>query len=250
MKVKITSQEIAQMVDYAILKPQLTKDELTDLMDLAVKYGAGTIFVRPSDTPYAKEYLKDKNVRLASVVGFPHGTTLTSAKIAETKEMLEIGCDELDMVLNISQLKSGDYDAVYKDIQAVNELIHSKAKISKVILETCFLTDDEIKKACEICTKANVDFTKTSTGFGSNGATIHALKIMRANTPDTMGVKASGGIRTLEHALSAISVGVSRLGTSSIKEIVEKARKIENENPDNLYYETDTSNINELGDGY
>jgi len=250
MKLKITSKEIGKMVDYAILKPQVTKEELAAQLDIAIEYGTGTVCVRPSDTPFVKEYIKGKDVKLTSVVGFPHGTTLTSAKIAETKEMLEIGCEELDMVLNIAQLKSGNYDAVYEDIKAVNDLIQENGKLSKVIFETCYLTDDEIVKACEICTKAGVDYVKTSTGFGSGGATIHALKIMRANTPEKMGVKASGGIRTLEHALSAISVGARRLGTSSIKDIVEKARKIENENPENLFYESDAANINELGDGY
>lgn len=250
MKIKISSTEIAQMIDYAILKPQVTNSKLTSCMDVATKYGAGTIFVRPSDVKYAKNYLKNKNAALASVVGFPHGTTITAAKIAETKELLNCGCDELDMVLNIAQLKSENYTFVYEDIKRVNNIIHNKNKISKVILEICFLTDDEIKKACEICTKVNVDFVKTSTGFGSGGATIHALKIMRVSTPKTIGVKASGGIRTLEHCLSAISVGCSRIGTSAIKEIVEKARKLETINTENLFYESDISSINELGEEY
>lgn len=250
MKKNITSKEIAQMIDYAILKPQITNEELTKSMDLAVKYGAGTIFVRPSDTKLAKKYLEGKNTKLASVVGFPHGTTLTSAKVAETKEMLDVGCDELDMVLNIAQLKSGNYNFVLEDIKAVNDKIHKAGKISKVILETCFLTDDEIIKACELCAEAKVDFVKTSTGFGSGGATIHALKIMRSTSPKSVNIKASGGIRTLAHALSAISVGATRLGTSAIKDIIENAREIENKNSNDLCYETDVTNINELGDGY
>jgi len=244
MKKTITSKEIANMIDYALLKPQLTDEDIRKGVNLALKYNAGCIFVRPTDLDLAYEMTKDTKSNLATVIGFPHGDHSTAAKVADSMVCLEKGCDELDMVINIGKLKSGDLDFVYEDMKFVCDVIHAQGKICKVILETCYLTDEEVVTACKLAAKAGLDFVKTSTGFGNAGAKVHHLKIMSANISDTMEVKASGGIRNLDQLLSAVAAGATRIGASAIKEIVQKAELREKNGPILIEIKED------MGEGY
>lgn len=187
---------------------------------------------------------KNTQSKLATVIGFPHGDHSTKAKVTDSLVCLEKGCDELDMVINIGKLKSGDDKFVYEDMKAVCDVIHEQHKMCKVILETCYLTDDEIILACQLATKAGLDFVKTSTGFGSAGAKVNHLRLMTANISDSMEVKASGGIRNLDHLISAVAAGATRIGASAIKEIVEEAVLREKKGPIYIVIKED------MGEGY
>jgi deoxyribose-phosphate aldolase len=171
--------------------------------------------------------LKNSSVITTSVIGFPHGSNLTEVKADEAKRTIDQGCGEIDMVMNIGRFLSGDYDLVLSDISTVCNIAHQHKVILKVILENAYLSAEQIKKACEICTEAGADFTKTSTGYASYGARISDLKIMRANTPPRMQVKAAGGVRLLDDALAVRAVGVSRFGCTTTEKMITEARERE-----------------------
>lgn len=226
---KVTAKDIAKMIDHSLLNPAFTLDDIKNGCLLAREYDCASVCVRPCDVPVAMEILKDTDVMVTTVIGFPHGSNMTETKVFETKIAIEQGCKEIDMVLNIGMLLSGEYEYVKQDIKAVVDVAHEKGVIVKVILENAYLNDDLIKKACEICTEAGADFTKTSTGYAPSGATIHDLKIMRANTPANMQVKAAGGVRKLDDALLVRAVGGTRFGCTRTKEMLEEAKKREAE---------------------
>ncbi|WP_297510731.1 deoxyribose-phosphate aldolase [Thermococcus sp.] len=219
--------DIAKYIDHTNLKPYATKDDIIRLCDEAIKYGFYAVCVNPYRVKLAKEYLHERkaDVKVASVIGFPLGATPTEVKVFEAKKALEDGADELDMVINIGALKDGDYDYVEKDIEEVVKVAHEKGAKVKVIIETCYLTEEEKVKACELAKEAGADFVKTSTGFGTGGATVEDVRLMRKVVGPDMGVKAAGGIRTYEQALAMIKAGANRIGTSSGVRIVEGAPK-------------------------
>lgn len=224
---KVTAKDIAKMIDHSLLKPEMTRQQVIDGCKLAVEYDCASVCVKPCDVEVAGEIVKGTDVLLTTVIGFPHGHHLTEAKLKEAEIALDQGCVELDLVQNIGRLKSGEFDYVEKDIKAVCDLAHRRNAIVKVILENYYLTDEEIKKACQLCESAGADFVKTSTGYAGGGATIHDLKIMRETCSGKVRVKAAGGVRTLDAALAVRAVGAVRFGATATVKIVEEARKRE-----------------------
>lgn len=225
----VTARDISKMIDHSLLKPEMTRQEVVEGCLLAKQYDCATVCVKPCDVELAREVLKGSDVLVTTVIGFPHGHHLTEVKVMEAEIAMSQGCQELDLVLNIGRLKSGDYDLVEKDIRLVCEAAHRRGVIVKVILENYYLTDEEKVKACEICEKAGADFVKTSTGYAKGGATIHDLKIMRRTCSQRVRVKAAGGVRTLDAALAVRAVGGVRFGCTATKKIVEDARQREKE---------------------
>lgn len=204
---------ITDYIDHTLLKPTATETQIQMLCEEAIAYGFKAVCVNGCWVKLASELLKDSKVKVATVVGFPLGAMSTEAKEAEAKEALNNGADEVDMVLNLGWLKSERYDKVQGDIAQVKQAIGRK--VLKVILETCYLTDEEKEKACELAVAAKADYVKTSTGFGTGGATFEDVLLMKAVVGDKALIKASGGVRDKETALRYISLGVSRIGTSS-----------------------------------
>ena len=221
---KLKAQDIADMIDQSLLNPAFTLDDVRHGCEVAMEYKCVSVCLRPCDILFAKEILKGSDVLLTTVIGFPHGSNPTEVKVAETKLVVDQGCVEVDVVLNIGRLLSGDYDYVEKDLKAVVDAAHEKNALVKVIFENAYLTDEQKIKACEICTKVGADYTKTSTGYAPSGATIHDLKLMRSHTPASMKLKAAGGVRTLNDALLVKAVGGSRFGCTRTETIMADAR--------------------------
>lgn len=217
--------EINRMIDHTLLKPESTREQIKSLCDEALEYNFKSVCINPFWVSYANDILKDSEVSVCTVIGFPLGANTTSMKATEAREAILNGADEVDMVINVGLLKSKEYDLVEEDIKAVVE--ESKDKIVKVIIETYLLSDEEIVKACEISMKSGADFVKTSTGFNSAGAKAQDVNLMRKTVGDTLGVKASGGIRDLKTAREMIENGATRLGVSAGIEII---KELENEN--------------------
>ena len=212
--------KIEKMIDHTILKPEASVSQVRKLCQEAKEYGFASVCVNSSFVPLCSEQLKDTDVKVCTVVGFPLGAMSTAGKTAETRQAVMDGADEIDMVVHVGMVKSGNWDYVEQDIHAVVEEAKGKAKV-KVILETCLLSEEEKVRVCLICKKAGADFVKTSTGFSIGGATAKDVALMRRTVGDGMGVKASGGIRTLETAQEMIRAGADRLGTSSGIQIIE-----------------------------
>ena len=210
---------LAKMIDHTELKANSGKEKIKKLCDEAKKYGFISVCVNPFYVKYASEQLQNSDVIVCSVVGFPLGMNTTEIKSLEAKKAVAEGASEIDMVINVGAMTDGDYDFIKNDIQKVVEA--SKPAKVKVILETCYLTDAEIVKACQLAVEAGAHFVKTSTGFGSGGATEHHIKLMRETVGENIGVKASGGVRTQADALKMVSAGASRIGASSSIKIVE-----------------------------
>lgn len=213
--------ELAKYIEHTLLKQDASREELIKLFDEAKKYGFLGVCINPCNVSMAKEYLKDTNIKIVTVVGFPLGANRSDVKAFETQKAVEDGADEIDMVINVSKVKDKDWDFVKKDIEEVKK--SCKDKPLKVILETDLLTKEEIKKACEVCVEAHADFVKTSTGFVKNGEGAKAEDVeLMAKTvkPYGLRVKASAGIRDRQKALAMIEAGADRLGTSSGAAIV------------------------------
>jgi len=206
--------KLNKYIDHTLLKPTATKQDILQLCEEAKQYKFFSVCVNSCHVKLVKEQLKGSDVKICSVVGFPLGAMSTEAKAFEAKQALKDGADEIDMVINIGLLKSKDFDAVWKDIEAIKKLMPNH--VLKVILETCYLEELEIIKASELAIQSGADFIKTSTGFGSGGATLHDVKLMKivAKHCNTK-IKASGGIRDYETAMEYINLGVERLGVSS-----------------------------------
>ena len=205
-------------IDHTLLKPSATTENIIQLCKEAKKYNFFAICVNGSFVQLAKRELINSNVKIAAVVGFPLVATAPSIKVLETKTCINDGADEIDMVINVGMLKSKDFKYVENEILAVKNEVGNR--VLKVIIETCYLTDEEKRVACKLAMNAGADFVKTSTGFGTNGATIKDVLLMKEAVKDKLSVKASGGIRDKEAALNYISIGVSRIGTSSGIKIV------------------------------
>ena len=204
--------------DHTILKPEASHEEVAQICREAVEYGFASVCVNGCFAGYVAESLKGSGVDTCVVIGFPLGASDTEVKVFETKKAIEAGADEIDMVINIGAMKDKKYDYVVEEIRKIKEACGSK--VLKVILETCLLSDDEIVKACELSTEAGADFVKTSTGFNSQGATVHAVSLMKEAVKGKARVKASGGIRDLNTANAMIEAGADRLGTSATVKIV------------------------------
>lgn len=211
---------IARMIDHTILKPEATEAEIMQLCKEAVEYNFASVCVNPSMVAKAASILESTPVKVCTVIGFPLGATTTEVKAFETEDTIKKGATEVDMVINVGKLKEGDLAYVKNDIQAVVNAAKGKA-LTKVIIETCLLTDEEKVIACQLSKEAGADFVKTSTGFSKGGATAHDIKLMRETVGPDMGVKASGGVRSREDALVMIENGATRIGASASIAICE-----------------------------
>lgn len=217
-----TYQEIAKMIDHSLLNPTLTDADIIAGCKLADEYQVASVCVRPSDIILARSLLQASEVLVTSVIGFPHGSTTTLTKVTEAQEAIENGCEELDVVINIGKMKSGEYEFVKKDIAAVIGIAHAQEVRVKVIFENIYLTKEEIKQATLICNEVNADWVKTSTGYAGGGATDEDLKIMRQFALPHIQVKAAGGVRTLQRAIEVRNLGCSRFGATATKSILEE----------------------------
>lgn len=214
--------ELNRMMDHTILKADTPKSEVLRIIEEAKKYHFYSVCVNPVWVSLATEELKGEPVSVCTVIGFPLGASTTATKVFETEDAIKNGADEVDMVISVGQLKSGDYEAVQNDIAGVVTAAKDRALV-KVILETCLLTDEEIVKACELAKAAGADFVKTSTGFSTGGADVNDVRLMRETVGPEMGVKASGGIHNEAQALAMVEAGASRLGTSASVAIISGA---------------------------
>jgi deoxyribose-phosphate aldolase len=221
---QLSWQQVAKMIDHTNLRPEASRDQIIRLCDEAREYRFAAVMVNAFYIDLACSKLKGTDVKVGAVIGFPLGATLTSVKLYEAKEALRLGAREIDMVMNIGALKSGDQKLVSADVRAVKEVVHRKKALLKVILETGLLTDEEKGIACRICARAGADFVKTSTGFLGGGATVADVELMRRAVGNKVGVKASGGIRSAIDAEKMIAAGANRLGTSSGVAIVQEWR--------------------------
>ncbi len=213
-------KNLSKYIDHTLLKADATEEQIRNTCQEARKYNTASVCVNTSRIPVVVEELAGTDIKACCVVGFPLGAMLPAAKAAEAAFAIEAGAEEVDMVINIGKAKDGLWDYVQKDIEAVAAVCSGKALL-KVIIETCLLTDDEKVKACLAAKAAGADFVKTSTGFSTGGATVDDVKLMRKTVGPEMGVKASGGVRTKEAALSMIEAGATRIGASSSKSILE-----------------------------
>lgn len=210
--------ELNKYIDHTNLKPTATIRDIEKLCDEAVKYKFASVCIQPYYVPLAHELLKDTNVNVCTVIGFPLGQNTTSTKAYEAIEAINNGADEIDMVINIAALKNNDYDYVKEEIEEIRDSIDGKTL--KVIIETCYLTDNEIIKMTEICNETFVNFIKTSTGFGTRGASINDLKLINKRRNEILEIKASGGIKNYQDANKFIEEGATRIGTSHGVEIM------------------------------
>ena len=224
---RLTYREIAKTIDHSLLRPELDDRFIEENIRLAAEYDVASVTMRPADVVKAAEMLRGTDVKVGTVVGFPHGNHLTDTKVFETRRALEQGAREIDMVIKIGALKSGRDQDVADDIRAVVEVSHGGGAIVKVIFENAYLTDDEKVRACRLTEAAGGDFVKTSTGFAPSGATHDDLRLMRANTSPHVQVKAAGGVRTLDALLEVMVIGVTRIGATATKTILDdfRARK-------------------------
>jgi len=210
----VSNEITGKLIDHTLLKAEASKDDIKKLCEEAEKYDFASVCVNPSNVSQSYEYLKNTDVKVCTVIGFPLGATTTNTKVFEAKEAIENGATELDMVINNGAVKSGDWDFVKNDIKLINNAVTEKGALLKVIIETSLLSDEEKVKVCEICKEIGVGFVKTSTGFGAAGATAHDVSLMRKTVGEKIGVKASGGIRDAKAAKEMVAAGANRLGTS------------------------------------
>jgi deoxyribose-phosphate aldolase len=220
----LAERDIAKAIDHSLLRPELDDAFVEDGCRLAAEYNVASVCVRPADVPRAAAILAGTDVAVGTTIGFPHGGHATATKVDESRRALAAGARELDMVIQIGALKSGRDADVQADIAAVVEVAHAAGAIVKVIFENAYLTDDEKVRACRLAEAASADFVKTSTGFAPSGATHDDLRLMRANTSPHIGVKAAGGVRTLDGLLEVMALGVTRIGATQTKAIIDDFR--------------------------
>ncbi|MFP4057591.1 MAG: deoxyribose-phosphate aldolase [Candidatus Brocadiia bacterium] len=220
-----TYDEIAGMIDHSLLAPTLAAEELEAGCRLARRYGCATVCVMPYFVDRAAALLEGSPTRPTTTVGFPHGGHATATKLAEARQAIADGAEELDMVVNISRVLSAQWEAVRADIRAVLDVAHGEGKKLKVIFENCYLEDEHKVRLCHIAGELGADWVKTSTGYGSGGATLDDLRLMRRHAPPSVQVKAAGGVRSLDSLLEVKAVGVSRVGASRTQSILDEARR-------------------------
>jgi deoxyribose-phosphate aldolase len=220
-----TYQQIAKMIDHSLLNPVLTDEEMESGCQVALKYDVASVCIKPYYLKRCAELLAGSTVAPSTVIGFPHGGHTTAIKVAEAQQALRDGGKELDMVVNIGKVLSADWDFVRRDIQAVVDCTHQGGARVKVIFENCYLEDGHKIRLCEICGQLGADWVKTSTGYGSGGATIEDLRLMRRHSPPQVQVKAAGGVRTLDKLLEVRTIGVTRVGATATAAILDECKK-------------------------
>lgn len=219
-----TYRDIAKMIDHSLLQPTLTDDDLDAGCRLARSYEVASVCIKPYAVARAAELLAGSGVAVGTTVGFPHGGHKTAIKVAEVSQALNDGAVELDMVVNIGKVIGLDWRYVADDIRAVVEVAHAGKALVKVIFENCYLSDDHKRKLCEICGEVGADFVKTSTGYGSTGATLEDLALMRKYSPAHVQVKAAGGVRTFDRLLQVRALGVTRVGATATPAILDECK--------------------------
>jgi deoxyribose-phosphate aldolase len=219
-ELKLSAQEIAGMIDHTLLKPDATLSEINQLCEEAIQHNFASVCVNPSYVETCFNLIKSSNVKVCTVIGFPLGASTTQSKFLEAEEAIKNGAEELDMVINIGKLKDKDYQFVFYDLKSMADLSKKHLCISKMILETCLLNDEEKVVACILAKEAGLNFVKTSTGFSKSGATVHDVSLMKFVVGDKLQVKASGGIRSYEDAIAMINAGANRLGASAGVKII------------------------------
>lgn len=222
VKEMVTVEQLANMIDHTNLKAFADDAAFEKLCDEAKKYNFKMVAINPAQTVRCKKKLEGSPVHVGAAIGFPLGQTTLECKIFETKDAIEKGADEIDYVINVAELKNKNYDNIKKEMEEIVKICREAGKTSKVIFENCYLTDDEKRKVAEIAKEVKPDFIKTSTGFGTGGATVEDVKLMKSVVGDEVKVKAAGGIRDLKTALAMIEAGAERLGTSAGVAIVEE----------------------------
>ncbi len=218
-------RRVSKLIDHSLLNPTLTRAQIDAGIDLAIAYDVASICIMPSYHKHCVERLQGTSVLPSSTVGFPHGANLTKTKLYEAERLIEEGCIELDMVVNISAVLSGDYSLVETEIAKIVELAHQANRKVKVIFENCYLNDEQKIRLCKICCHANADWVKTSTGYGTHGATIPDLQLMLDNVSAPVQVKAAGGVRDYETLIKVMEMGVTRVGASRTAEMLNPARE-------------------------
>jgi len=224
-RMNYTYEQIVKMIDHSLLHPTMTDEQLEHGCKLALACNVASVCIKPYYLRRCSEILRGSTVKSSTTIGFPHGGHTTTIKVAEARQALDEGCEELDMVVNIGKALSGDWKFVRSDIEAVLEVVHAQGKLMKVIFENCYLEKDHKIQLCKICAEAQTDYIKTSTGFGESGATIEDLKLMRQHSPSHVQIKASGGIRNLDQLLEIRALGVTRIGTSRTAEILAECER-------------------------
>ncbi len=220
LKKDYTNEDIAKTIDHTILKPEATPNDVLEICEEAIEYNFASVCVNSGYTPIVASQLEDSGVKTCVVIGFPLGAMSTASKVAETKDAIEYGANEIDMVINVGMLKQAEYDYVFNDIKAVSDTAHEMNAVCKVIIETSLLTNEEKVKACLISKDAKADFVKTSTGFNGGGATVEDISLMKRVVGDELKVKASGGVRSREDAVNVLNAGADRIGASAGVKIV------------------------------
>ena len=220
-----TYEDIAKMIDHSLLNPVMTDVELEGGCREGLEYNCASVCIMPYYLKRCAEILGGSTVKPSTTIGFPHGGHTTAIKLAEARQALEDGGEELDMVVNISKVLSGDWAYVRRDLQAVIDLTHEHGRKTKVIFENCYLKDEHKIRLCEICGELGADWVKTSTGYGSGGATLEDLRLMRAHSPAHVQVKAAGGVRDLDKLLEIRALGVTRVGASRTAAILEECKR-------------------------
>jgi deoxyribose-phosphate aldolase len=220
-----TYREIAKMIDHSLLQPTLTDAELEAGCRLALEYDVASVCIKPYAVKQAADILAGSQVAVGTVIGFPHGSHVTTIKVEEAKQAIADGARELDMVVNIGKVLSEDWPYVSGDVLAVVETAHDEGAIVKVIFENCFLEDEHKERLCILCGEVGADFVKTSTGYGESGATDHDLRLMRHFTPPQVKVKAAGGVRSYGRLLEVRALGVARIGASATKAILDECKE-------------------------
>ena len=221
----ITEEKVAKTIDHSLLRPELTVDEVLAGCRLAAAYQVASVCCRPLDVGRCRDALAGSGVLVGTVVGFPHGASTTAVKAFEAERALDEGAVELDMVLPIGWLRSGEDDDVREDIAAVVDVAHPRGAVVKVILENAYLTDEQKLRGCRLSEKAGADYVKTSTGFAPSGATMDDLRLMRASVSDRVKVKAAGGIRTLDLLIEGLNAGMDRCGATATAAIIDDLRR-------------------------
>jgi deoxyribose-phosphate aldolase len=219
-----TYGDIAKMIDHSLLQPVLTDAELEDGCRLAREYDVASVCIKPYFVRRTAELLAGSTVAVSTTIGFPHGGHTTAIKVAESEQAMGEGARELDMVVNIGKVLSKDWRFVADDIRAVVEVAHPRQFLVKVIFENCYLAEEHKEQLCRICAEVRADFVKTSTGYGSSGATDDDLRLMRRCSPPQVQVKAAGGVRTFDRVLAVRALGVSRVGASATKTILDECK--------------------------
>jgi len=220
-----TYADISKMIDHSLLNPTLTVPDLEAGCQLAMEYDVASVCILPYYQKRCAEILKGSGVKASTTIGFPHGGHTTAIKLAEARQALADGCEELDMVVNISQVLSGNWDYVRQEIKGVVDLAHNAGQKVKVIFENAYLKDEHKIRLCQICGDVNADWVKTSTGYAPSGATMDDLKLMRKHAPSHVQVKAAGGIRDLDTLLAVRELGVSRCGASRTKAMLDETKR-------------------------